>query len=300
MKTKWMFIYECRGMRFGRSRNYRRAPMPPQPSAATQGLPIPDFVMSVVPDGSPKLPGAEETGQLRIVLAGPPDDTKALAFHIAVSMARQFSFSVGGQVKIHGGLITGERIPESAEESAAVSDEPYFVEVHLEEYIEPPEVSTGQLTAIIGDQRITRLIDVYNAALETNNPVNKFLDLFRVLEDVYCTSRKTSKTVNELQRSRRLYDMGYEHLTVQRGNRREKPTRQDFNELLEDLVKARTHSAHLRSSAGLGVGPKDPLTKSLVEPLLFSLQILAFRTITVLVDEQDDTGSGPSEDRANP
>jgi hypothetical protein len=274
MRVRWQFFYQTSGFKFGHARHFNGAPV----TGTAVRMSVPAFKLEVLPDQVPKFDGADESGEIHITLPGTQADTKALVHTLVARFAQRTSLD-HGPMKVHFSLVTGEHLPENPSEAEAVKDRPYFAEVHLEEYIPPKKFDSGSFSMLSDDPKLVRLLSVFNAAQRAATPIDKFLGLFKVLEDCYCTSSSNRSTAKQLKDSQSLFSIGYGAMRIRKGAIRAQPTREEFNDFLESLVELRDQCAHLRSDVGLGIAPNDAQVRVRLEPVLPVLAAFAHESI---------------------
>ena len=277
MKVRWDFYFETSDFKFGRVHKYRGEITDVHAAAfgvSSQG----EFLLTFEPDAECKFPPAEQSGMLRLLLPGRQEETEKLALWLVHNVAEQISFH-HGHLKVHGGLVTGEHLPETPEEEEELGEGRYFANAHLEEVLPTPTFEGGSLRIVTGDPEINQAMRQHNAALRSVNPVDRYLGLFRVLEDLLASESKNRKLAAALKASRTLYDVGYAELTKAVGDSRRQLTRDEFNALVDQLVEVRDHCAHLRTKQGLGIPHGDPRVSSEIEPLLEPLRTLCYGVV---------------------
>ncbi len=263
MKCAWQFFFETRGFRF--QQRYRFMGLVDADNRKALDLPadVDRFFVEIEPDAECKFPTADQSGVLKVVLRGNPESTKQPVRRIVSNVAQQISYRHSGTLKIHSGLITGERIPETEDERQQVADRPYFAEAHVVEY-EPAAAFDPASLATIG---VGGPADVamrqFNSAMQASNPVDRFLGFFKVLESIYCDGAGKQKTLAKLRASGELREIA---AAMGRENGFE-PTDEQYITLLKDLVQTRHRCAHLRGDGSFGFVPGTAEIRAEVEPL---------------------------------
>ncbi|GJL93573.1 hypothetical protein [Hyphococcus sp.] len=279
MRTEWHFYYELQDYAFARERKFRGGP-----GVTDEGVvQIPEFTLRIIPDPKPVFEGPSETGQLHIEMPGDSAETKQKAIFVAVSVSQKIEFD-HGSMKVHSAFITGKHIPETDQEKQQVKDSPYFAEARLIEVRPPETLPNNAIGALVANPKTSRLISTFNAARAARSPIDRFTGYFKVIEDIYSKS-KSGSILNALKASQELFEIAYGTLRVMRGDQKVQVTRQEFNGILRDIVKARDNCSHLRTDIGLGLAPNDTRVRVEVEPLVPVLEDLARGAIRRL--EQD-------------
>lgn len=275
MRSRFDFYFDGIGLRFDGPQRYDADIT--KEHAAAAGLPPQAFKakIDIEPDGESRNPLVQQTGKLKITLPGRREMTEDLAFWLAEQTAQQITFS-HGRIKINYGLIMGEHLPDNAEEAEQLGDKPFFAEVHLVEH-PPSPVFNGPPTIRLSG---SHLIQQFNDADRAENTVDRYLGFFRILEDLFGPTSKTS-LAESLKASDELFHIANQLVRVGNGERQEEiiRTAEDFPELVDQLVKTRHECAHLRSAKQFGIAHGDPRVSSQVEPLTKILRALALGAI---------------------
>ena len=262
MKTRWNFHIECDGIRFERVHTFH-ATMTEQHSNAL-GLRPESFDAEVViePDDESYDPDLEQTGMLKITLPGEQEQTKRAAYWLAKNTTEQVAFSQG-KLRVNYGLVTGQHLPETEEEQQRVGNAPYFYYTQFIE-VKPTPVFQGEsLTSVSASP----LLQQFNDADNANNPIDRFLGLFRILEDTYGPSDKKTFLAKALKSSTELFQIAEKQIYIQEAGKRRTITRTDFSSLIDRFVKARHQCAHLRRKKNFGITHGDPRVRKEIEPL---------------------------------
>lgn len=278
MKSQWDFFFECKNFRFDRVYKYEGKIGSEQATAF--GLPSANcvFLITIEPDSESKFPGADQTGKLKVLIPGNTEQTKDLAYWIAINSSEHISF-FHGELKIHGGLVTAELIPETPEEEEQLGENRFFAEARLVEVQPAPEFDGSSFQQITGDPIISGALRQYNAALKAENPIDQFLGLFRILESFYGPQLEKQTLAVALKSSAELRDIAQKHLTFSDGATTRQLTEDDYFDLVDKLVQTRHECAHLRAQKGFGIHHGDPKVRKEVMPLIKPLSRLAFETI---------------------
>jgi len=274
MRARWEFFFECTGIRFERVHKFEAKIL--EEHAKAFGLPVQEFdvLITIEPDEKSYNPTIEQTGRLKLILPGDKEQTKNLAFWLAQQTARQITFSQG-EVKVVYGLITGEHLPDTPEEAEQLGDTPYFAEAHLVEIIPTPTFDGASLQKLANNP----LIEQFNAANRAKNPIDRFLGLFRILEDLYGPTNKKATLAEALKASTELLQIVQMHLHFTENGNTRQLTQADFSQFVDKMVHARHECAHLRSSKGFGITHGNPRVTAEVEPLIGPLSELTYEAI---------------------
>jgi len=274
MKIRWEFQFEATGVRFERVHKFILQISKEHTKPLNFHISELDVEITIEPNKNYSDPVSKQIGQIYIPLPGNKEQTKPMAIFLARYVAEQISFSQG-KLKILGGLIMGEHLPENDEEAKSLGDSPYFAEMQL---IEIPLASTfsgNKLSKVSGN---LALIEQFNKANEAKSSIDKFLGLFKVLEGFYGPTTKKVTTAASLKASIELKNLALNHLQKNENGKSRKFTGADFIVLVDDLVKTRHKCAHLKPDGfGITYGHPDVVRK--VEPLILALQILSYEAI---------------------
>jgi len=274
MRVRWEFFFECTGIRFERVYKYKAEIS--EGHSKPFDLPVKEFTaqITIEPDEESYNPTVEQTGQLKITLPGTKEQTKNFAYWLSRQIGRQISFSQG-EMKVVYGLITGEHLPDTSAEEEQVREGPYFAEMNLVEVLPTPSFDGSSLEKLA----TSPLVEQFNAADRAKNPIDRFLGLFRILEDLYGPTSKKVTLGESLKASADLFQIAQKHLHVAENGAERQLTQDDFSGLVDRLVRARHECAHLRSSKGFGVTHGDPRVMTEIEPLTGPLRDLAYEAI---------------------
>lgn len=276
MRARWDFHFESTGVRFERVHKFEGQIT--REHTQEFGL-LPETFTALImiePDEKSYNPLIEQTGKLKITLPGNNAQTKNMAFWLARQVAEQVTFTQGG-VKINYGLVLGELLPDTPEEAEQLGDRPFFYQANLIEVRPTPTFDGSALQTVSGSP----LIQQFNAANRAKNPIDRFLGLFKILEDRYGPTSKKETLAGALKASSELLRLAQQHLVVYiRENDSDRPLAEaDFFRLIETLVKVRHECAHLRSSKKFGITHGDPRVRRNVEPLIDPLRELTFEAV---------------------
>lgn len=291
MKCEWKFFFETRGFRFERKHNFRGSLREEHRRVLGLDENIDEFQVDFVPHSECMFHGAEQSGDLHLVLRGDPEQTREPALRLALRVAQQVSFNLGGELKVLGGLVTGRRIAETENERSAIGEAPYFAEAHMEEYEEPKTFDPSALNSIVMDGPISVAMIQFNSAIQANNIVDRFLGLFKVLESLF-TTKKSDKLSRKLCDSIELRAVADEFARARGWSM----SGHDYQSLIKDLMMARDQCAHLRAKCKQGVVSGMPEVSTKVEPLADVLKEMAYRSLIRLRAESVPLPAEPFSD----
>jgi hypothetical protein len=274
MRVRWEFFFECTGIRFERVHTFEAKVS--EEHSKLFDLPVREFtaLITVEPDEESYNPSIEQTGRLKITLPGTKEQTKNFAYWLSQQVGRQITFAQG-EVKVVYGLVMGEHLPDTPAEAEQVREEPYFAEMRLVEVRPTPSFDGSSLQKLA----TSPLVQQFNSANRAENPIDRFLGLFRILEDLYGPAAKKVTLAEALKASAELFQIAQKHLHVTEDGVERSLTQDDFSGLVDRLVHARHECAHLRSSKGFGVTHGDPRVRTEIEPLTGPLRNLAYEAI---------------------
>src|SRR5262249_7593219 len=124
------------------------------------------------------------------------------------------------------------------------------------------------------------LLRQFNAANEASSPIDRFIGLFKILEDFYggCPIKKA------LCDSKELREIALDCLKTSKGNIMGKISVVEFEQLVGEFVNTRHQCAHLRSAEGFGISYRDIKVQTTVVPLLNPLEALARAAVRKKLD----------------
>lgn len=279
MRSQWNFCFESKGLHIDQTSKFEGVIGIEQ--ARDFGLAPEEFKYSLLiePDAEPKFKWMQQTGTLKVVLPGGMDQTKDLAYCIAVQASEQVSFS-NGELKLLGGLITGEYLPDNPDEEKLLGEGRYFAVAHLAQYKPPPTFDRDAFIKLSGASIDGALMQQFNAAVKARNPIDIFIGLFKILENFYGPQKKEKKHLAKaLKESTELFTLAATHLKFESKDISRALTENDFSKLIDDLVSTRHNCAHLKRADSFGISHGDPEVQTKVEPLIGPLKKLAYEAI---------------------
>lgn len=236
-----------------------------------------EALIDIEPHSQSKNASCHQTGELKITLPGPQEQTEGLAYWLGRRIVQQISFTQQAEMRIHYGLVGGELVPETPEEIAELGENRYFAKVQLVEAPPVPEFDGDRLSNLSNNP----LVIQFNVADRAENAIDRFLGLFKILEDRYGPNKPNVKLADALRSSKELFDLASTLLVVDNktGVETKLSEKKEYDDLVVKLVKMRHECAHLLSGKKFGVPYGDSRVKTEVEPLLPALSALAFLTV---------------------
>jgi methylamine utilization protein MauJ len=244
--------------------------------------------MVIEPDSEPRFKSSGQTGVLKITLPGDMDQTKDLAYLTAIRASDHISF-LNGELKLLGGLVQGEHLPETPEEAEQLGENRHFCIVQFVEAPLPGAFDESSFTQITSNQATRVAMRQYNASLKAENPIDRFLGLFRIIEDIYGPKSKDEALAKVLKESRELLEIARQNLKFVEANGHREFTEADYPRLVEDLVRIRHNCAHLRTFKNFGIPHGDPRVRAEVEPIIGPLDTLAYQAIRKRLGDQESS-----------
>lgn len=269
MRVRWQFYFWYEDLKFERTYTFG-IPISKEHAEAFE-LPAEVFEAKVTIEADEEKHGhVTQRGIINIYLPGDNEQTKDLAYSLAINFAEHITFSMG-KIKLDGSFISNELLPETPEEEATVGENRFGWTVQIKEVPERVAFDSASL------QRLTNnpLIKQFNEANNAASPIDRFIGLFKILEDLYGGHpiKPALKVAAELKQ------IALEHLQIEDGGSTRQITEAEFEGLIDKLANTRHECAHLRSSIGFGITYGDARVQSDVEPLLDALESLAFEAV---------------------
>jgi hypothetical protein len=269
MKVRWRFYFTYEDLKFEKTCTYGVTVTPEQ--AEHFGLPLQGFEAEVTVGPDEEKHGfIKQRGKIHITLPGNGEQTKDLAYSIAFTLAEYVTFTQA-RIELDGSFISNELLPETPEEEAEVGENRFSWTLQIREVGEKIPFDHASL------QRLTNspLIKQFNEANKAKSPVDRFIGLFKILEDSYGGQPVKASFKN----SPELKQIAFQHLRITESGTTRAMSQAEFEKLVDDLVNTRHECAHLRSSTGFGITYGDARVDSDVEPLLASLEVLAYEVV---------------------
>jgi len=266
MKTCWHFFYETKEFRFDQPKRFKGSTAGKQPTLSTDLAPD-EFMLEVKPHSENITPDADQTGDFYVTLHGNAEESRDKAHWLTFNAVEQMAFH-NGQMKILGGLVTGELIPESLEEEQALGENRFFANARIVEYVEQRSFNGKSFSSLSSNSLVIKLISQFNASKGGVTDIDKFLGLYKVLEAIYC---KGNNALAALRQNPELFEIFTEVSFGEKAKFKSLSLAGEFDRWLKRLMEARSHCGHLRSDKKVGLIPADPKVKELVEPLIAPL-----------------------------
>jgi hypothetical protein len=288
MKSEWKFYFESKDFRFEQA--YEVVAEIGGEQAKVFGFPAEklEFPMVIEPDAESRFNLSGQTGVIKITLPGDMDQTKDLAYLTAIRASDHISF-LNGELKLLGGLVHGEHLPETPEEAEQLGENRYFFIVQFVEAPLPGAFDESSFTQIASNQTTRVAMKQYNASLKAENPIDRFLGLFRIIEDFYGpkSDKEKKSLAGVLKESGELLGIARQNLKFVEADGYREFTEADYTHLVDDLVRIRHNCAHLRTSNNFGIPHGDPRVRAEVQPLIGPLDTLAYQAIRKRLGDQD-------------
>lgn len=274
MKTEWQFFFETKDLFFKKEHKYKCTA---NGDKICSNIVSGDFSfdLKITPDKECKNPQIDQTGQLSITLPLPYDDAKPIVHGLVHNITQKISFDSGGRFNIHGGMILGTHIPETAEEEKELGEHRHFAEMNLIEALEPPEFNSDSLEEISKLPLDMGLISQYNATKVSKNPIEKFLGFFKIIESQFAKQNKKQNLRECLETNVNLLEIfkcTFKFETYENAH-------SSYIEFIKNIVHARHRCAHLRLSKKFGYVPTDHKIAIEVEPYIGALEIFTHEII---------------------
>jgi hypothetical protein len=268
MRVRWEFYFEYEDLKF--EQTYTYSMLITKEYAEAFGLPAQDFEATVTIEPEEEHNSIEQLGKMNIILSGNNKQTKDLAYSLASNLADHITFSQA-RIKIDWSFISSELLPETLEEEAEVGENRFSMAMQVKKV--PDKVPFDSVSL----QRVTNspLIKQFNEANNAKSPVDRFIGLFKILEDLY-GARPLKAT---LKGSSELNQIALQNVEIEENGVTRQISQAEFENLVDDLVDTRHECAHLHSSTGFGITYGDARVQSHVKPLLIPLKILTYEAI---------------------
>lgn len=269
MRVRWQFYFTYEDLKF--EKTYTYGVQVSKEQAEQFGLPAQEFEATLTIEADEERHGhVRQRGKINIFLPGNNEQTEDLAYSLAISMAEHISFSQG-KIKLDGSLIVNELLPDTPEEEAEVGENRFSWTVQIKEVPEKVPFDSASLQKLTNNP----LLKQFNEANNAKSPIDRFIGLFKILEDLYGGHpvKAAFKSSTELKQ------IALQHLEIEDNGATRQISQAEFEKLISDLVNTRHECAHLRSSTGFGITYGDARVQSDVEPLLVPLEILTYEAV---------------------
>lgn len=274
MKTEWQFFFETKDLFFKKEHKYKCTANGDEIRSDVVSGEF-SFDLKITPDKECKNPQIDQTGQLRITLPLSYDDAKPIVHGLVHNITQKISFDSGGRFNIHGGMILGTHIPETAEEEKKLGEHRHFAEINMIEVLEPPEFNSDSLEEISKLPLDMGLISQHNATKASKNPIEKFLGFFKIIESQFAKKNKNQNLRECLETNVNLLEIfkcTFKFETDENAH-------SSYIEFIKNIVHTRHRCAHLRLSKNFGYVPTDHKIAKEVEPYIGALEILTHEII---------------------
>lgn len=286
MNIRWEFKVEYEDLTFERIFEYELKVS--KEHAEDVGLPAKEILARVVivPEEKPHF--TKQFGKINIFLPG-RQETKDLAYLMANAIVNQITFSQG-KMDIIWSFVGNELLPESLEEAEELGENRFGYTLSIEEVSDKVPFNSSLLQNLISNP----LIEQFNIAHNSPNPIDSFIGLFKILEDLYGltplkpafikpTKKKGKNKKQDLKPSLKSSDelnkIILDNISLEQKGVTKLISQIQIEMLIDKLVDTRHECAHLSSSKGFGITHNDFRVKTEVEPLLESLRVIAYEAV---------------------
>jgi hypothetical protein len=245
--------------------------------------------VAIEPDSDSAAGPGKQRGYILVTVRGTPEATEGVAYRMVESISERITFHHSCQFRIHYGLVGAERLPDDAQEAAAIGEARHYVTASFEEVEDPKPFDPASLTQLHIRSGSERILRQFNAARAASAIVDRFLGYFRALELIFCGHIRGSDSLHCLRESAELLDIAQEQLLPSTGDLDRKMTAHDFSALVADLVRVRGNCAHLRRRSGYA--PGDSRLRSEVEPLVSIAEALAAEAVRRWLSTRADSAA---------
>jgi hypothetical protein len=227
-----------------------------------------DFLVEIKPSVREKDPF---DGYVYITVPGKPEDSYFFAQMLAHALTEHLAFFYE-DFKISWGMISGERIPENDEEVEVIGEAKYWMQINVQEVSLPLKFDRRVFSLLPLSRSFQRIIQQYNTARKSKNPIDRFLGMFKVLEVQFHAEKR--KVREALLRNKDFRQLVVENIELKRDSG-------EFSRIREDelpgwvnaLVEIRDKCAHLKNQ--FGYAPYDPGVDEEVKPYGETIQEIA-------------------------
>lgn len=290
MKSKFRFPYVCKNIDFESKQEIKFKTIGKiTPRKDQDEINIKEIDMLIIIEIQPsenKDMNRFPDGDIYITLPGEPDECYILAKKIAHDLAQHLEFFYE-EFKIAGGLEIAEKIPENEEEAKKIGEEKYWAEVSLEEVPTPVKFDRRILSLFPPIQNFLRIIHQYNHANKSDNSIDYYLGMFKVLETQFYSGR--NKVRDTLINNNEFCSLIIDTIKLKRESGESTPVlREELPEVINSLVRLRDNCAHLREKNEFGFAPYDPQVYEEVTPFCQMVEILARESIMLKFKEGNE------------
>lgn len=216
-------------------------------------------------------------GDVIISIPGDPIENEFIAFDILERLESHISFFYG-DIRFFKGMVIAERIPENEKEKEEIRDKKFRGKLSLQEVPKPKKFDQNILRLLPAVNNFKNSIDLYIEAGRTKNPVDKYLNYFKVIETEFHFGKKKAK--ESLGSNERFREILLNDIQLKKDNGKFSPVHEDeITQLIEILVSTRDNCAHLKEKNKFGFSPKDPVSIHKLKPFIGIAKAIAFSII---------------------
>jgi hypothetical protein len=256
-------------------------------------LRVKGFEVNIVIEPETQEHRAGEWAKLHITVSGTPETLWPFAERVAAQAVELLAFYYDG-MRLLGGMFFGERIPENDEERIAIGDKTHAARAYFVEADPPRQFDREHLRSLPFSLDLGRLLRQFAAARASDNPIDGYLNMFKVVETLYHQGKlKARDALSSSDEFKRLLSRSFQ--VVVNGTP-EEPTDDDVAAMIARLVEIRDNCAHLREQNAFGYAPGDPEVRRRVEPLYDILSDTARAAIQERIDARRAKAQGTRSD----
>jgi hypothetical protein len=246
------------------------------PRTNTADVPAKQIDMDVRIEIVPSKEGDEDRfpdGELYITLPGDPDDSVFMARTLSHGLAEHLSFFYE-DFKIAGGMESAERIPEDDEEAKIIGEDKYWARVQIEEVPPPIPFDRRILSLFPYSREFQRIIEQYNSAKKSKNPIDHFLGMFKVMESQFHIGKKKAR--DALLNNKDFCQFVLKNIRRKRETGGRTAIRDhELRNFVNILINIRDRCAHLKEQNDFGYAPYDAEVFEEVKPHSNLIEYLA-------------------------
>jgi len=272
LKTQWEYRYITEDFLFEKDYKYIGTIESNDPAYLAEGYPTKfEFRFKIIPSKNKKVNGSKQSGDFIITVPFEYDKAKNVITTILYNIYQRMTFQYG-KLKLLGGLIMGEHIPETDKEKEMIGENKYFAHLSIEEVGRETIFNSKAFQNNLKNPLDIGLVSQFNQAVQSKHIINKFIGLFKILEDTYSRNKKGER-IKEVLKNDDLFNI-YSKIV-----KNENKTRENFESLIDSIVEARHKCSHLKNNKKYGFLPDDPRLEEEVRPYLNIIEILSFEVI---------------------
>lgn len=224
--------------------------------------------------------------RLLLTVRGTPETHYPFAYRLATQITDHLGFYYD-RLRLLGGHVGTERIPESEEEAALLGDKRFGAKVNVVEVPPPIPFDREHLRLFPFSGGLERAIRQFNAARDASSPIDGFIGMFKVVETLYHKGNlRAREALRRDAEFRGLLKNSFENVD---DGVTSPPTDQDVDEMIAEFVEVRDNCAHLREHNAFGFAPGDPAVLGRVEPFLGILEDAARAAINQRIEARRAT-----------